>query len=84
MVICFGFTGTHSTCYNKRKLSSYTDLMQQRYLKEHRSGRYISLILSKTLYPHLLEVDQAVRERMDTMLPPHDGSGGRHRGTESP
>ncbi len=27
------------------------------------------MILSEKLYPHLLEIDRAARERMDTMLP---------------
>ncbi|WP_158398970.1 TnpV protein, partial [Faecalibacterium prausnitzii] len=27
------------------------------------------LILSEKLYPHLLEIDRAARERMDAMLP---------------
>ena len=43
--------------------------MRQRYLKEHRPGLYSSLILSEKLYPHLLEIDRAVRERIDAMLP---------------
>ena len=43
--------------------------MRQRYLKEHRSSLYSSLILSEKLYPHLLEIDRAARERMDAMLP---------------
>ena len=43
--------------------------MQQRYLKEHRPALYSSLILSEKLYPHLLGVDRAARERMDAMLP---------------
>ena len=43
--------------------------MRQRYLKEHRPGLYSSLILSEMLYPHLLEIDRAARERMDAMLP---------------
>ena len=43
--------------------------MRQRYLKEHRPAFYSSLILSEKLYPHLLEIDRAARERMDTMLP---------------
>ena len=43
--------------------------MRQRYLKEHRPGLYSSFILSEKLYPHLLEIDQAARERMDAMLP---------------
>ena len=43
--------------------------MRQRYLKEHRPGLYSSLIVSEKLYPHLLEIDRAAQERMDTMLP---------------
>ena len=43
--------------------------MRQRYLKEHRPGLYSSLILNEKLYPHLLEIDRAVRERIDAMLP---------------
>ena len=37
-------------------------------MKEHRPGLYSSLILSEKLYPHLLEIDRAARERMDVML----------------
>ena len=43
--------------------------MRRRYLKEHRPGLYSSLILSEKLYPHLLEIDRAARERIDAMLP---------------
>ena len=43
--------------------------MRQRYLKEHRPGLYSSLILNEKLYPHLLEIDRAAQERLDTMLP---------------
>ena len=43
--------------------------MRQRYLKEHRPGLYSSMILSEKLYPHLLEIDRAARERMDATLP---------------
>lgn len=43
--------------------------MRQRYLKEYRPGLYSSLILSEKLYPHLLEIDQAARERLGAMLP---------------
>ena len=43
--------------------------MRQRYLKEHRPDLYSSLILSEKLYPYLLEIDRAARERMDAMLP---------------
>lgn len=41
--------------------------MRQRYLKEHRPGLYSSLILSEMLYPHLLEIDRAARERIDAI-----------------
>ena len=37
-------------------------------MKAHRPGLYSSLILSEKLYPHLLEIDRAARERMDVML----------------
>lgn len=43
--------------------------MRQRYLKEYRPVLYSSLILSEKLYPHLLEIDRAAQERLDTMLP---------------
>ena len=43
--------------------------MRQRYLKEHRPSLYSSLILSEQLYPHVLDIDLAARERMDAMLP---------------
>ena len=43
--------------------------MRRHYLKEHRPSLYTSLILSEKLYPHLLEIDRAARERMDAMLP---------------
>lgn len=38
-------------------------------MKEHRPGLYSSFILGEKLYPHLLEIDRAARERMDAMLP---------------
>ena len=43
--------------------------MPQPYLQEHRPPLYSSLTLSEKLYPHLLEIDRAARERMDAMLP---------------
>ena len=43
--------------------------MRQRSLKEHRPSLYSSLILSEKLYPPLLEIDLAARERMDAVLP---------------
>ena len=38
-------------------------------LERTSAGLCSSLILSEKLYPHLLEIDRAVRERMDAMLP---------------
>ncbi len=43
--------------------------MRQRYLKEYRSGLYHRLLLSEKLYPHLVEIEQTVQERMDAILP---------------
>ena len=73
------FTGTALRPINSLKkgkpsriLAGYITLygrMRQRDLKEHRSSLYSSLILSEKLYPHLLEIDRAARERMDAMLP---------------
>ena len=73
------FTGTAPRPINSLKkerpsriLAGYITLygrMRQRYLKEHRPSLYSSLILSEKLYPHLLEIDRAARERMDAMLP---------------
>ena len=50
--------------------------MRQRYLKEHRPGLYSSLILSEMLYPHLLEIDRAARERIDARRLHHAGQHG--------
>lgn len=38
-------------------------------LERTSAGLCSSLILSEKLYPHLLEIDRAVRERIDAMLP---------------
>ena len=43
--------------------------MRKSYLKEHRPILYNQLLMSEKLYPHLLEIDRAARERVDTMLP---------------
>ena len=73
------FTGTALRPINSLKkgkpsriLAGYITLygrMRQHYLKEHRPGLYSSMILSEKLYPHLLEINRAARERMDAMLP---------------
>lgn len=38
-------------------------------LERTSAGLCSSLILSEKLYPHLLEIDRAARERIDAMLP---------------
>ena len=38
-------------------------------LERTSAGLCSSLILIEKLYPHLLEIDRAARERMDAMLP---------------
>lgn len=43
--------------------------MRKSYLKEHRPILYNHLLMSEKLYPHLLEIERAARERMDAMLP---------------
>lgn len=42
--------------------------MRKHYLQEHRPILYNYLVLSETLYPHLLEIDNAANRRMDTLL----------------
>ena len=42
--------------------------MRKRYLLEYRPILYNYLVLSETLYPHLLEIDNAANQRVDTLL----------------
>ena len=43
--------------------------MRRQYLQAHRPGRYNSLLMSGTLYAHLLEIDQTARKRLELMMP---------------
>lgn len=43
--------------------------MRKRYLQEHRPVLFTCLLLSETLYPHLLEIDEAAHHRLDTLMP---------------
>lgn len=43
--------------------------MRQRYLREHRSVLYNSLLLTEKLYPHLSEINEAANERMEILMP---------------
>lgn len=49
-------------------LSKY-GLMRKQYLQAHRPEFYNSLLLSGTLYAHLLEIDQTARKRLELMMP---------------
>ena len=42
--------------------------MRQRFLKEHHSGTYTSMILTGRLWKHLAEIDAACHERMDVLI----------------
>ena len=43
--------------------------MRKQYLQEHKQELYNSLLLSGTLYAHLLEIDQTARKRLELMMP---------------
>ncbi len=42
--------------------------MRKTYLKENRPVLYNHLLLSGTLYPHLAEIDQAAKDRLDRQM----------------
>ena len=42
--------------------------MRKRYLKEHRSALYSSMLLSGKLFRHLAENDRACEERMELII----------------
>ncbi len=42
--------------------------MRERYLKEHRSALYSSMLLSGKLFRHLAEIDQACENRMELII----------------
>lgn len=50
--------------------------MRKQYLQAHRPGLYNSLLLSGTLYAHLLEIDQTARKRLELMMPEMAKSAG--------
>lgn len=43
--------------------------MRKKYLQENRPGLYSRLLLSEKLQAHLLEIEQAARNRLEQMLP---------------
>ena len=43
--------------------------MRQKFLEEHHPGTYARLILSGKLWTHLVDINTACEERMDTLIP---------------
>ena len=43
--------------------------MRKAYLKEHRPSRYTQLLMSETLYLHLLGIDETANSRLEQMMP---------------
>ena len=43
--------------------------MRLTYLQEHRPGMFNGMVLNGTLYPHLVEVDEAAQHRLDVHVP---------------
>lgn len=56
------------SCREDRPIGKY-GRMRKRYLQEHRPVLFTCLLLSETLYPHLLEIDKAALHRLDTLMP---------------
>ena len=50
-----------------RKIGKY-GRMRHRYLKEHRPVLYSTMILDRTLWDHLAEVDIACNNRLDVLI----------------
>lgn len=43
--------------------------MRKRFLEEHRPFLYNELVLSESLFPHLLEIEATAYQRIEEMLP---------------
>ena len=54
--------------YSKRGLGKY-GLLWLRYLKEHRPIVWDELVMGGKLYAHLLEVEDAAQDLLDSMMP---------------
>ena len=54
--------------YPKRGLGKY-GLLWLRYLKEHRPIVWAELVMGGKLYAHLLEVEDAAQDLLDSMMP---------------
>ena len=55
------------SCREDRPIGKYSR-MRKRYLQEHRPVLYNYFVLSEILSTHLLEVDNAANQRMETLL----------------
>lgn len=56
------------SCREDRPIGKF-GRMRKRYLQEHRLVLFNCLLLSERLYPHLLEINESARRRMDTLMP---------------
>ena len=43
--------------------------MRRTYLQEYHPGTFNAMVLNRTLYPHLVEVDEAAQRRLDELVP---------------
>ncbi len=43
--------------------------MRRTFLQEHRPIQYSDLVLTEKLFPHLADIDEACRQRLDVMIP---------------
>ena len=43
--------------------------MRKKFLKENRPILYSRMLLSETLYPHLLEIEETMERRMEELIP---------------
>lgn len=43
--------------------------MRKAYLKQHRPILYNQLLMTEKLYPHLREIDETARQRLEQMMP---------------
>lgn len=53
--------------YEKKTLGKYGQ-MRKSYLKTHRKALYQAMILKDTLWPHLMEIDEAAQNRIDAIV----------------
>ena len=43
-------------------------MLRETYLKEHRSGKYMTMLLTGKLQSHLQEIDQTAQQRVDLIV----------------